>query len=119
MEAVFAVLAGGLYNIGINGYLTLWAGAYTKTPIDLNSAANAFGDVKAINAKTLLISIPQMILPIVLFAFCNSYYGWLTGCAAVASIGILGILLKDLVFKLILQAYKSEKYSTIKAYNKN
>ena len=118
-NAVCAVIAGGLYNTGVNGYLTLWAGAYTKTPIDLNSAANAFGDVKAINAKTLLISIPQLILPVVLFAFCNNYYGWLTGCAAVASIGILGILLKDLVFKLILQAYKSEKYSTIKAYNKN
>ena len=119
LNAVCAVLAGGLYNIGANGYLTLWAGAYTKTPIDLNSAQNPFGDTKAINAKTLLISIPQMILPIALFGICNNYYGWLTGCAAVASIGILGILLKNVVFELILKAYKSEKYSTLKAYSKN
>ena len=55
-NAICAVLAGGLYNIGANGYLTLWAGAYTKTPIDLNSAQNPFGDTKAINMKTLLIS---------------------------------------------------------------
>ena len=119
LNAVCAVLAGGLYNIGANGYLTLWAGAYTKTPIDLNSAQNPFGDTKAINAKTLLISIPQMILPIALFGICNNYYGWLTGCAAVATIGILGILLKNVVFELILKAYKLEKYSTLKAYSKN
>jgi len=118
-NAVCAVLAGGLYNIGANGYLTLWAGAYTKTPIDLNSTKNPFGDTKALNMKTMLISIPQMILPIVLFGICNNYYGWLFGCAAVASIGILGILLKDVVFELIVKAYKTEKYSTLKAYSKN
>ena len=118
-NAFCAVLAGGLYNIGANGYLTLWAGAYTKTPIDLNSSKNAFGDTKALNMKTMLISIPQMILPLVLFGICNNYYGWLFGCAAVASIGILGILLKDVVFELIVKAYKTEKYSTLKAYSKN
>ena len=118
-NAFCAVLAGGLYNIGANGYLTLWAGAYTKTPIDLNSSKNAFGDTKALNMKTMLISIPQMILPIVLFGICNNYYGWLFGCVAVASIGILGIFLKDVVFGLIVKAYKTEKYSTLKAYVKN
>jgi len=41
VNAVYAVLAGAFYNIGVNGYLTLWAGAYTKSPIDLNSSANA------------------------------------------------------------------------------
>ena len=46
VNAVYAVLAGAFYNIGVNGYLTLWAGAYTKSPIDLNSSANAFGDKK-------------------------------------------------------------------------
>ena len=119
LNAICAVLAGGLYNIGANGYLTLWAGAYTKTPIDLNSAQNPFGDTKAINMKTLLISIPQMVLPIVVFSICNSYFDYLTGCAAVASIGILGVLLKDVVFELIVKAYKTEKYSTLKAYSKN
>ena len=44
INAVLAVLAGSAYNMGVNSYLTLWAGAYTKSPIDLNSSANAFGD---------------------------------------------------------------------------
>ena len=49
-EAVCAVIAGGLYNTGVNGYLTLWAGAYTKTPIDLNSAANALNAIERVRA---------------------------------------------------------------------
>ena len=118
-EAIFAVLAGGLYNIGVNGYLTLWAGAYTKTPVDLDSSKMAFGGTKAINMKTVLISLPQMVLPIALFATGNYFYSFSIGCLMVGATGALGILLKEQVFNLIIKAYKSEKYSTLKAYKQN
>ncbi|MDA9338603.1 DUF5687 family protein [Flavobacteriaceae bacterium] len=118
-NAVYAVLAGAFYNIGVNGYLTLWAGAYTKSPIDLNSSANAFGDKKAFNAKTLLIGFPQMLLPVLVYYFTSQYYDHLTGCLAVAGLGTLGIFLKPVAFNLIMKAYKTEKYSTLKAYKTN
>jgi len=116
VEAVCAVFAGGLYNIGVNGYLTLWAGAFTKTPVDLDSSKMAFGGKKAFNMKTVLISLPQMVLPIALFSLGSYYYSYLAGCLIVGLTGILGILLKEQVFNLIIKAYKSEKYSTLKAY---
>jgi hypothetical protein len=116
VEAVYAVFAGGLYNIGVNGYLTLWAGAFTKTPVDLDSSKMAFGGKKAFNMKTVLISLPQMVLPIALFSLGSYYYSYLAGCLIVGLTGILGILLKEQVFNLIINAYKSEKYSTLKAY---
>ena len=119
INAVFAVLAGSAYNMGVNGYLTLWAGAYTKTPIDLNSSSNAFGDKKALNAKTILVGIPQMLVPILVYSFGNLYYDHMTACLLVAGIGFLGIFLKPLAFSLIMKAYKSEKYSTLKAYKSN
>ena len=119
INAVFAVLAGSAYNMGINGYLTLWAGAYTKTPIDLNSSSNAFGDKKALNAKTILVGIPQMLVPILVYSFGNLYYDHMTACLLVAGLGFLGIFLKPLAFSLIMKAYKSEKYSTLKAYKSN
>ncbi|MDB0068962.1 DUF5687 family protein [Flavobacteriaceae bacterium] len=119
VNAVYAVLAGAFYNIGVNGYLTLWAGAYTKSPIDLNSSANAFGDKKAFNAKTMLVGIPQMLLPVLMYYFTSQYYDHFTGCLAVAVLGTLGILLKPIAFNLILKAYKTEKYSTLKAYKTN
>ncbi len=119
INAVFAVLAGSAYNMGVNGYLTLWAGAYTKTPIDLNSSSNAFGDKKALNAKTILVGIPQMLVPILVYSFGNLYYDHMTACLLVAGLGFLGIFLKPLAFSLIMKAYKSEKYSTLKAYKSN
>ena len=119
VNAVYAVLAGAFYNIGVNGYLTLWAGAYTKSPIDLNSSANAFGDKKAFNAKTLLVGFPQMLLPVLVYYFTSQYYDHLTGCLAVAGLGTLGIFLKPVAFNLIMKAYKTEKYSTLKAYKTN
>ena len=118
-EAVYAVLAGGLYNIGVNGHLTLWAGAYTKTPVDLDSSKMAFGGKKAINMKTILISLPQLALPLFLFWLGNSFYSFSIGCLMVGATGILGILLKEPVFNLIIRAYKSEKYSTLKSYKQN
>ena len=119
INAVFAVLAGSAYNMGVNGYLTLWAGAYTKTPIDLNSSSNAFGDKKALNAKTILVGIPQMLVPILVYSFGNLYYDHMTACLLVAGLGFLGIFLKPFAFSLIMKAYKSEKYSTLKAYKSN
>ncbi|MDB3927237.1 DUF5687 family protein [Flavobacteriaceae bacterium] len=119
VNAVYAVLAGAFYNIGVNGYLTLWAGAYTKSPIDLNSSANAFGDKKAFNAKTMLVGIPQMLLPVLVYYFTSQYYDHFTGCLAVAILGTIGIFLKPIAFSLILKAYKIEKYSTLKAYKTN
>ncbi len=41
-EFYFTIFAAGLYNLGVNSYLTLLAGAYNKKPIDLNSASKGF-----------------------------------------------------------------------------
>jgi hypothetical protein len=43
----------------------------------------------------------------------------MTACLLVAGLGSLGIFLKPLAFSLIMKAYKSEKYSTLKAYKSN
>ena len=34
-ESYFAIIAGGIYNIGVNAHMVLLSGAYTRTPIDL------------------------------------------------------------------------------------
>ena len=66
-EAYAAVLAGAMYNLGINSYLVLLGGAYVKSPIDLTSNKKAFGDKQAFNAKTMLLTIPKMFLPMLIY----------------------------------------------------
>nr|WP_321234007.1 DUF5687 family protein [uncultured Psychroserpens sp.] len=115
-QAYAAVLVGGIYNVGVNAHIVLWGGAYIKTPIDLTSNKKAFGDKKSFNMKTLLLTIPKMVLPMILYAIGHFAVGELFGFALVAIAGLAGLLFRDKVFNIIEKIYKSEKYKTLKAY---
>ncbi len=115
-EAYLAVLVGAVYNIGVNSYLVLWGGAYIKTPIDLTSGNKAFGDKQAFNAKTLLLTLPKLLLPIVIYALGHYLINPTAGFIMVALAGVLGFAFKNWVFRKIENIYKKEKYRTLLAY---
>jgi len=115
-ESYAAVLVGAIYNIGINSYLVLWGGAYIKTPIDLTSNKKAFGDKQSFNAKTMLLSLPKLLLPMVIYAIGHFLVSPLVGYLLVAATGILGFAFKNKVFTVIEKIYKKEKYKTLAAY---
>ncbi|WP_394974381.1 DUF5687 family protein [uncultured Croceitalea sp.] len=115
-EAYAAVLAGAVYNVGINSYLVLWGGAYVKTPIDLTSNKKAFGDKQAFNAKTLLITLPKLLLPIIIYTIGHFTLGPAAGYIFVAVFGLLGFVFKNKMFAIIERIYKKEKYKTLLAY---
>jgi hypothetical protein len=94
----------------------LLGGAYTKTPIDLSSAGGAFGDKKAFNINVMLLTIPKLLLPIVLYWIGFKISGPNLGLAFVGLVGVTGFVLRNKVFSLIEKRYKVEKYSTISAY---
>ncbi|RTY95934.1 DUF5687 family protein [Flavobacterium sp. GT3R68] len=115
-EAYMMIIVGAVYNIGVNSYLVLLGGAYIKTPVDLSSSKGAFGDKKAFNVKTMLISLPKIFLPIMLYGFGYFLISPMAGLALVAITGILGFALRNSVFGLIEKIYKIEKYKTLDAY---
>jgi hypothetical protein len=110
------ILVGAIFNIGVNSHLVLLAGAFVKTPIDLTQAKGAFGDKQAFNIKTMLISLPKLLLPMGLYALGYYIYSPNVGLILVASAGVLGFAFKNKVFSLIERIYKTEKYATIAAY---
>jgi hypothetical protein len=115
-QAYLAVVVGAVYNIGVNSYLVLWGGAYIKTPIDLTSNKKAFGDSQAFNGKTLLLTIPKLVLPLLVFWVGDWLWNETAGYLMVALAGIAGFGFKDVVFKRIENIYKKEKYKTLAAY---
>ncbi len=115
-DVYLAIIVGAIYNIGVNSHVVLWAGAYVKTPIDLTSNKKAFGDKQAFNAKTLLLSLPKMALPMILYAIGHYAYSPYAGYAVVAVAGIAGFAFKNTVFNKIENIYRIEKYKTILAY---
>lgn len=116
IESYLAILTGAIFNIGVNSHIVLLGGAYIKTPIDLTSNKNAFGDKKSFNVKTLLISLPKLALPMVIYAIGYYTLGWQYGYLFVALTGILGFAFKNKVFQIIESVYKKEKYATLEAY---
>jgi len=115
-EAYAAVLVGAIYNVGVNSYLVLWGGAYVKTPIELTSNKKAFGDKQAFNAKTLLLTLPKLLLPIMIYALGDLLIGPWAGFGLVAGFGLLGFVFREKAFKRIEEVYKKEKYKTLLAY---
>ena len=115
-EAYAAILVGALYNVGINAYLVLWGGAYVKTPIDLTSNKKAFGDKQAFNAKTLLLTLPKLFLPMLVYAIGHFALSPLAGYIFVGMFGVAGFVFKNRVFEMIEKIYKKEKYKTLAAY---
>lgn len=115
-EAYLAVVVGAIYNMGVNAHLVLWGGAYVKTPLDLTNNKNVMGDKKAYNMKTLLLSLPKLILPLILYAIGHYTISPEAGYFIVAAAGVLGFAFKNKVFGIIERIYKNEKYETIAAY---
>ena len=118
-QAYAAVVVGAIYNIGVNSHLVLLGGAFVKTPIDLSSSKKAFGDKQAFNVKTLLLSIPKLVIPMIIYSIGHFTMGEAFGFVLVALAGLIGLLFKNKVFNMIEKVYKSEKYKTLAAYKQN
>jgi len=116
LETYLIIVVGAIYNIGVNSHLVLLGGAFTKTPVDLNSSKGAFGDKKAFNVKTMLISLPKLLLPMLIYIAGYKLISPDAGLILVALLGVIGFAFRNKVFTLIEKIYKSEKYSTINAY---
>jgi hypothetical protein len=115
-QTYMLIVVGAIFNIGVNSHLVLLAGAFVKTPIDLTMAKGAFGDKQAFNLKTMLISLPKLLLPMLLYYVGYSFFSPEIGLVFVASAGVLGFAFRNKVFSLIEKIYKTEKYATIAAY---
>lgn len=111
-----AIIAAGIYNIGVNTHLVLLGGAYVKTPIDLAAGRKILGDKKAFNAQTLLISLPKIVLPLLIFYIVDRVWDAAAGYLSVAILGVLGLAFRNRMFRIIENIYKKEKYSTLAAY---
>ncbi len=116
LHTYLIVVVAAIFNIGVNSHLVMLGGAFVKTPIDLTTSKQAFGDKQAFNLKTMLIAIPKMLLPMVLYAVGYYAFSPNIGLLFVALAGVVGFAFRDFVFNKIEKIYKSEKYATIAAY---
>lgn len=118
-DVYFTFFAAGLYNIGVNSQITLLSGAFNKNPMDLNTAKKSMGQQNNFSFKNILLVIPKMLLPMLVFGVANYFFGTIGGVLAIAVLGIIGFLLREKIFDYIVKLYKKEKYDTLIAFKKS
>ena len=115
----FAFFAAGLYNIGVNSQFTLLSGAYNKNLIDLNAKEKRVGQKNTFTFKAIILAIPKMLLPMVVYGAMNYFFGISAAVISIAVLGLLGFVFREKIFDIIIKKYKTEKYSTIEAFKKD
>ncbi len=108
--------AAGIYNIGVNSQFTLWSGAFNKMQIDLNAKEKRFGQKNSFNMKSLLLLIPKLFLPMAVFGLMQYFFNITAGVISIAVLGLIGFILREKIFDIIVRHYKVEKYSTLEAF---
>lgn len=111
------LIAGAFFNLGINSYLVLLGGIFNRTPIKLNEKAKAFGNTQGFNMTNMLIGLPKVLLPILMFAIPNAIWGYNYGIGTIIVFSLIGIFFKNYFLTKIEHIYQSNKYKTVAAYN--
>jgi len=111
------IAAGAVFNVGLNSFITLFGGALNRVPIELNVKAKAFSNTNGFNPVQLLIGLPKVFLPMILFYIPYKLIGFNAGLITVAMSGVLGIVFRKYIFNFIVSIYQKGKYKTIAAFS--
>lgn len=111
------IAAGAMFNIGLNTFITLYGGALNRVPMELNTKAKAFSNTQAFNPTQLLIALPKMVGPILIFYIPYKLFSFEIGLIVLALSGVLGLVFKNFFLNQIESIYQKGKYKTIAAFN--
>lgn len=110
------IAAATLFNVGLNSFITLFGGALNRVPIELNVKAKAFSNTNGFNPTQMLISLPKMVLPMLLFYIPYKFINYESGLLVLGLSGVLGIVFKNFFLNKIEGIYQTGKYKTIAAF---
>ncbi len=113
------IAAGASFNIGINSFVTLFGGALNRVPIKLNEKAKAFSNTSGFNPTQLLIALPKLLLPVLLFwvPYYFTNYNLNAGIITLAVSGLIGLVFRNYFLSQIEKVYQKGKYKTIAAFD--
>jgi hypothetical protein len=117
VDIYLIIAAGALFNIGLNTFITLFGGALNRVPIELDTKAKAFSNTNGFNPTQLLIALPKMLLPIIIFFIPYHFISFNAGLITLALSGVIGIVFKNFFLNKIEQVYQKGKYKTIAAFS--
>jgi hypothetical protein len=107
-------LACILYNIGINVLIILYAGSFNKKKIDLEKSP--FMNYQGTGAAQWIVGFPLLIFPLLLWYGLYKLFNEDVATIVMASLGVVGILLRGFFIEKIALGYQKRKYSTLQGF---
>ena len=111
------IAAGALFNMGLNSFITLYGGVLNRIPMELNVKAKAFSNTQGFNPTQLLIALPKIFGPMLIFYLPYKFINFEAGIIALAISGILGLVFTNFFLNKIEKVYQKQKYKTIAAFS--
>ncbi|PZD79089.1 DUF5687 family protein [Mesonia sp. K7] len=117
MDIFLMIAAGAAFNVGLNSFITLLGGVLNRVPVKLNEKAKAFSNTQGFNPTQLIIAIPKMVGPMLIFYIPYKFINFEAGIFALALSGIIGLVFYKPILNKIEEVYQKTKYKTIAAYD--
>ncbi|WP_121666146.1 DUF5687 family protein [Mesonia aquimarina] len=111
------IAAGALFNVGLNSFITLYGGVLNRVPMELNVKAKAFSNTQGFNPTQLLIALPKIFGPMLIFYIPYKLINFEAGIIFLALCGLAGIVFKNFFLNKIEKIYQKNKYKTIAAFD--
>ncbi|MDR6299839.1 DUF5687 family protein [Mesonia maritima] len=111
------IAAGALFNVGLNSFITLYGGVLNRVPMELNVKAKAFSNTQGFNPTQLLIALPKIFGPMLIFYLPYKLINFEAGLIFLALSGLAGIVFKNFFLNKIEKIYQKNKYKTIAAFD--
>jgi hypothetical protein len=110
-DVLLMLLAGSIYNVGINIPFMMRLSLWGPKPIDLNKSAMM--NYQGTGAAQWVMGLPLLFGPFLIYVPLTIYFGHLAGLSAVALVGLAGFAFRDFFLNLILKKVMHSKYQLI------
>ena len=107
-------MVAALYNIGVNVPILLYSGSFNKKKIDLDKSP--FMNYQGTGAAQWLVSIPLMVVPVLIFWLLEFFISFEAALIGLASLGVLGLVLRASLMEYIAGVYRKRKYAMINGF---
>lgn len=112
---VFVILlACILYNLGINVLVILYAGSFNKKKIDLEKSP--FMNYEGTGAAQWIVGFPMLLVPVLIWYGMYKLTNFYIATSTLASIGLVGVLLRSFFMNKIVLGYQKRKYHTLQGF---
>lgn len=117
VKVLATIIACGLYNIGVNIPLILFAGSFNRKKISLEKSP--FMNYQGTGATQWIIGIPLLLVPMGIWIAVKVFGGYYAASGALAVFGFIGIALRTFLMEKIAVAYGKSKYAAISGFKED